>query len=98
MYRICPIQFTVYPLYNGEIVIEAMPADQDSVLVVCRSGGEIGCFVNMDGRSSQERHPDVSALPSRFLREALREVARRVLRKERSPRRADSDAGVGRHP
>ena len=96
MYRLCRNQFAVYPLYDGEIVIEAVSADRDSVLVVCRSAGEIGCFVNLDGCSRQERYADVSALPNRFLREALRELARRAPWKERPAEIGGSGAGVGR--
>ena len=80
MYRICRLRYTVYPLYKGEIVIEAMSESQDSVLVVCRSEGDIGCFVNMDDQSRQERYHDISGLPNGFLREALRELVHRCRR------------------
>ena len=96
MYGMCRTRFTVYPLYNGEIVIEATSSDRDSVLAVCRSAGEIGCFVNMDGCSRWERYADVSALPNRFLREALRELARRARWKDRPTEIGGSGAGVGR--
>ena len=80
MYRICRLRYTVYPLYKGEIVIEAMSESQDSVLVVCRSEGDIGCFVNMDDQSRQERYHDISGLPNGFLREALRELVHQCRR------------------
>lgn len=77
MYRICRLRYTVYPLYKGEIVIEAMFENQNSVLVVCRSEGDIGCFVNVDDQSRQERYHDVSGLPNGFLRQALCELMHR---------------------
>ena len=80
MYRICRLRYAVYPLYKGEIVIEAMSENQDSVLVVCRSEGDIGCFVNMDDQSRQERYHDISGLPNGFLREALHELTHRSRR------------------
>lgn len=73
MFRIRQIRYSLYPLHDGEIVIEARSA-RGSVLVVCRSDGGIGCSARIDGESRTERYYDVSGLPNDFMRYMLREL------------------------
>ena len=73
MFRIERVRYSVYPLHDGEIVIEAKSA-KGSLLVVCRSDGRIGCSVRIERRSRTERYHDASSLPNGFMREALREL------------------------
>ena len=73
MFRTRQIRYSLYPLHDGEIVIEAK-SSRGSVLVVCRSDGRIGCSVRIDGESRTERYYDVSGLPNDFMRYALREL------------------------
>lgn len=73
MFRICQVRYSVYPLHDGEIVIEARSA-KGSLLVVCRSDGRVGCSVRIEHRSRTERYHDASSLPNGFMRDALREL------------------------
>lgn len=73
MFRICRVRYSVYPLHDGEIVIEAKSA-KGSLLLVCRSDGRIGCSVRIERRSRTERYHDASNLPNGFMRDALREL------------------------
>lgn len=74
IHRMWPYHLDVYPTSDGEIAIRAIVRRGSSVLVLCESGGETLCLVNVDGEHRRKRYSHVRELPDEFLREALVEV------------------------
>ena len=65
----------VYPLFDGEIAIEAVVASRGSVLLSCEPDGTVLCLVNIDRRSRHAKYETADPLPDEFLREALSELS-----------------------
>lgn len=64
----------VYPLFDGEIAIEAVVASRGSVLLSCEPDGTVLCLVNIHRRSRHAKYETADPLPDEFLREALSEL------------------------
>lgn len=75
--RLLPLwsgHFVVYPLFDGEIAIEATVASRHSILVSCEADGSILCLVNIRQQSRRARYETVASLPDRFFRDAFSEL------------------------
>ena len=76
MYRIVPRRFEVYPMPDGEIVIDVPGGPGRSVLLLCGLDGDALCSVNMNGVHRSARYSSARGLPDGFVREALAELER----------------------
>lgn len=74
LYRLPPERFSVYPLFNGEIVLDATTKSRHSVVVICDADGSVLCLVNIHRRGRRAKYSDASDLPDRFIREAFRDL------------------------
>ena len=75
MYRMHPIRYSVYPLYDGEVAIDATRPNGESVIVVCLPDGGAICLVGIGLRQRRARYSDMESLPDGFFRDALLELA-----------------------
>lgn len=76
--RLCRLYhhgFAVYPLFDGEIAIEATVASRHSVLFSCEPDGSVLCLVNIRQRRRRAKYHDASELPDRFICDALTELS-----------------------
>lgn len=64
----------VYPLFDGEIAIEAAVASRGSVLLSCEPDGSVLCLVNIHQKSRHAKYETADPLPDEFLRDALSEL------------------------
>ncbi len=64
----------VYPLFDGEIAIEAIVASRDSVLLSCEPDGTVLCLVDIHRRNRHAKYETADPLPDEFLRGALSEL------------------------
>ncbi len=71
LYTVWPHRFEVYPMPDGEIVIDAPNRRGSSVLVMCEPGGEVLCLVHARGEQQSNRYPSTETLPDDFLSGAL---------------------------
>ena len=72
--RVYPHRFSVYPLFDGEIAIEATVASRHSVLFSCEPDGRVLCLVNIRQRRRRANYHGVSELPDGFICDALAEL------------------------
>lgn len=109
LYRLPPERFSVYPLFNGEIVLDATTKSRHSVVVICEADGSVLCLVNIRRRDRRAKYSDASDLPDGFIREAFRDLVdadeqtRRGATADRVPAAApdgatDSPASTERDP
>ncbi len=71
LYVVWPHRFEVYPMPDGEVVIDAPNRRDSSVLVLCEPGGEVLCMAHIRGKHQRKRYPSTEHLPDKFLTEAL---------------------------
>lgn len=74
LYRLSPRRFSAYPLFDGEIVLDATTKSKHAVVVVCKADGSVLCFVNIHRRERRAKYAGVSDLPDGFLREAFHDL------------------------
>ena len=72
MYRRAPRWYGVYPMLDGEIVIDAPTPSGTKVVVVFYRDGTIRCSTLIDGKHSHQVYPDPLAIPDEFMLSALR--------------------------
>lgn len=72
--RLYPRRLSVYPLFDGEIAIEATVASRHSVLLSCEPDGSVLCLVNIRQRRRRAKYDSASELPDRFIGDALLEL------------------------
>lgn len=73
--RLYPHRLSVYPLFDGEIAIEATVASKHSVLFSCEPDGSVLCLVNVRQDRRRAKYYSVKKLPDRFIRDALTELS-----------------------
>ena len=73
MYTIAPQRFTVYPVSEGYIAIDARGQGISGriAVVMCGSDGEVLCLVTIDGEHRRAHYSSARDLPDGFIREAL---------------------------
>ena len=71
LYPVWPHRFEVYPMPDGEIVIDAPNRRGSSVLVMCEPTGSVLCLVNNEGNHRRKRYTSTVSLPDAFLSKAL---------------------------
>ena len=71
LYVVWPHRFEVYPMPDGEIVLDAPNRRDSSVLVLCEPGGEVLCMAHIRGKHERKRYPSTEHLPDKFLTKAL---------------------------
>ena len=71
VYRATPRPYSVYPMSDGDIAIDAHTPHGTKVVVMCDPDGSARCLVNIDGEFSQRNYDDPSIIPDRFIMEAL---------------------------
>ena len=74
MYRVAPRRYSVYPMPDGYIAIDARGGDDRIAVVMCGSDGGVLCLVSGDGEHRRARYSTARGLPDGFIREALREL------------------------
>ena len=74
MYRISPRQYSVYPMPDGYIAIDARGRKGRIAVVMCGSDGGVLCLVTSDGNHRRARYSAAHNLPDGFIREALDEL------------------------
>ena len=75
LYRLFPQRLSAYPLFDGEIALDATTKTRHSVIVICEADGSVLCLVNINRRERRAKYAGASDLPDRFLREAFRDLA-----------------------
>lgn len=73
MYAIAPQRFTVYPVSEGYIAIDARGQGISGriAVVMCGSDGGVLCLVTIDGEHRRAHYSSARDLPDGFIREAL---------------------------
>ena len=71
VYRAAPRPYSVYPMPDGDIAIDAHSPHGTKVIVMCDSDGSARCLVHIDGEFSQRNYDDPSTIPDRFIMDAL---------------------------
>lgn len=74
MYRISPRQYSVYPMPDGYIAIDARGRKGRIAVVMCGSDGGVLCLVTSEGNHRRARYSAAHNLPDGFIREALAEL------------------------
>ena len=75
LYRLFPRRFSVYPLFDGEIALDATTQTRHSVVVICEADGSVLCLGFIHRRGLRAKYASASDLPDGFLREAFRDLA-----------------------
>ena len=71
MYRISPRPYSVYPMPDGEIVIDAATRYGTSLVVLCNPDGSAQCLAYIDEEYRPKDYADTEMLPDEFVLEAL---------------------------
>ena len=71
MYRISPRPYAVYPMPDGEIVIDAATNYGTSLVVLCNPDGSAQCLAYIDNQYRPKDYADTEMLPDEFVMEAL---------------------------
>ena len=74
MYRVAPRRYSVYPMPDGYIAIDARGRKGRIAVVMCGSDGGVLCLVSADGEHRRARYSSAHSLPDAFIREALAEL------------------------
>lgn len=74
LYRLSPRRFSAYPLFDGEIAIDATTMSGHSVVVICEADGSILCLVYIRRRGRRAKYASASDLPDSFFREAFHDL------------------------
>ena len=88
MYRISPRPYAVYPLPDGEIVVDAATRYGTSLVLLCCPDGSAQCLTYIGDEYRTKDYADTGTLPDDFLRKALQNSTPN----EHSGRETDSDA------
>lgn len=67
-------RFSVYPMDDGKVAIDARGRNQSIVMVICRADGSVLCLVNTDGNGREALYQTAQQLPDDFIRQALAEL------------------------
>ena len=71
VYRAAPRPYSVYPMSDGDIAIDAHTPHGTKVIVMCDPNGSARCLVHIDGEFTQRNYDDLSIIPDRFIMDAL---------------------------
>lgn len=71
MYRISPRVYSVYPMPDRYIAIDARGVDGNIAVLMCGSNGEALCLVTINREARRARYSTARELPDGFVREAL---------------------------
>lgn len=71
MYRISPRLYTVYPMDDGQIAIDAATKYGTSLVVLCNPDGSAQCLTYIGEEYRTKEYPDTGMLPDDFIRKAL---------------------------
>ena len=71
VYRADPRPYSVYPMSDGDIAIDAHTPHGTKVIVMCDPNGSARCLVHIDGEFSQRSYDDPNIIPDRFIIDAL---------------------------
>ena len=71
VYRAAPRPYSVYPMSDGDIAIDAHTPHGTKVVVMCDPNASARCLVHIDGEFSQQNYDDPSIIPDRFIMDAL---------------------------
>ena len=71
VYRAAPRPYSVYPMSDGDIAIDAHTPQGTKVIVMCDPDGSARCLVHIDGEFTQRNYDDLSIIPDRFIMDAL---------------------------
>ena len=74
MYHVAPRRYSVYPMPDGYIAIDARGRKGRIAVVMCGSDGGVLCLVSGDGEHRRARYSSAHNLPDAFIREALAEL------------------------
>lgn len=74
LYRLSPRRFSVYPLFDGEIALDATTMSGHSVVVICEADGSILCLVYIHRHGRRAKYASASDLPDDFIREAFHDL------------------------
>lgn len=71
MYRISPRRYSVYPMPDGYIAIDARGGKGRIAVVMCGSDGGVLCLVTVERERRRARYSSARDLPDGFIHEAL---------------------------
>ena len=71
IHDISPQRFEIYPTPDGEIAIDALNGNGQSVLLLCKPEGGALCFANLRGGRTHNAYTNSDVLPNDFLRKSL---------------------------
>ena len=71
MYKADARPYSVYPMSDGDIAIDAHTPHGTKVIVMCDPNGSARCLVHIDGEFSQRSYDDPNIIPDRFIMDAL---------------------------
>lgn len=74
MYRVAPRRYSVYPMPDGYIAIDARGRKGRIAVVMCGSDGSVLCLVTIGDKHRRARYSAADNLPDGFIREALAEL------------------------
>ena len=74
MYGIAPSRYSVYPMPDGYIAIDARGRKGRIAVVMCGSDGSVLCLVTIGSNHRRARYSEATNLPDGFIREALAEL------------------------
>ena len=74
LYRLSPRRFSAYPLFDGEIALDATTMSGNSVVVICEADGSVLCLVYIHRRGRRAKYASASDLPDDFIREAFHDL------------------------
>lgn len=71
MYRTDPRPYSVYPMPDGDIAIDAHSPQGSKVVVMCDPNGGVRCLAYINGEFDSREYDDPSVIPDLFVRDAL---------------------------
>lgn len=74
MYRMDPRSYSVYPMPDGDIAIDAHSSQGSKVVMMCDPGGVTRCLTYINGEFSSREYDDPSTIPDSFVRDALQKT------------------------
>lgn len=74
MYRTDPRPYSVYPMPDGDIAIDAHSPQGSKVVMMCDPNGGVRCLAYINGEFDSREYDDASVIPDLFVRDALRKT------------------------
>ena len=74
MYRTDPRPYSVYPMPDGDIAIDAHSPQGSKVVMMCDPNGGVRCLAYINGEFHSREYDDPGVIPDSFVRDALQKT------------------------